>query len=342
MTRHHRLTLLLAAGCLMLSPGLAAAAGPNQLSGGSVSPGSGTTQTAFTFSVVYRSERDFAATGVVALVAGRTVALALVSGTATAGTYRGSATLPVGTWPVTFQAQATQGPDATLAGPTVVVSAPATPRPVPATPTPTPKPAAATPAPTPPPAATATVGVTAPHTAAPSPSAASVASGSARPGESASAADPSGGGASASSVAATTAPSPSEIASSSAGLGVPGVVSTSPTDPEPGDPLPWLLIVGLAIAGGVPLVAWRWRAGSADQALPVPTEAADRQPISMAARARQRQVAASSHSEDPILAAMGLGAPPPGEAPLGAPLTRSISSGPGERPEPAQRRRRAG
>jgi len=89
-------------------------------------------------------------------------------------------------------------------------------------------------------------------------------------------------------------------------------------------------------------MAGRWHASRADEAIPVPADAADRQPISLAARARQRQAAGGPHSEDPILAAMGVGAPAPSPARLDTPLDRRVRSGPGERPEPAKKPRRAG
>lgn len=339
--------LVLALCCVLLGPGLAAAAAPNQLHDGSVSPGSGTTQTIFSFSVAYSSERGFEASSVVALVAGSAVPLSLVSGTSTAGTYSGGASLPAGTWPVSFEAQATQGPTATLAGPTVVVSAPAPPQPVPAPPAPTPQPPVATPAPTPRPPAPATAAPPQAPQSAPAPAAASAApagstapAGSSRPGEPVSPDGSSAGAASASPTGAGGSPSPA--ASSAPGVAIPGTLSTSPSGDEPDGSFPWLLIIGPGAAGAVLLMARRWRGSSADEAIPVPGDAADRNPISLAARARQRQAAGGPHSEDPILAAMGVGAPPPSPARLDAPLSRRVRSGPGERPEPAKSPRRAG
>ncbi len=141
-------------GSLLLASaaGHAAAAPPNSLSNGSVSPGSGWTTTTFVFSVTYTSTTGSAAT-VVAVAGNKTVPLALVAGTSANGTFRGSASLPAGTWPVTFQATSTKGNKSTLLGPTVVVLTP-TPAPTP-TPRPTP---VATPQPTPRPTPVATPG----------------------------------------------------------------------------------------------------------------------------------------------------------------------------------------
>ena len=86
------------AGCLISSPALTAAAAPNQLAKPEVSPGIGSTTTSFSFSVSYASDKGFAATSVVAIAAGRSIALRLASGTATGGTYTGASTLPAGNW----------------------------------------------------------------------------------------------------------------------------------------------------------------------------------------------------------------------------------------------------
>ena len=132
------------------------------LSDASVTPTTGTTATVFTFSVHYTSTGSPAqpAGSVWADVAGTTVALGKVSGSAHDGTWQGTATLPAGTWPVTFNASSGD-PPAPLPGPIVTVSGPPppTPSPTPAptqpptpqpTSPPTPRPA---PQPTPPPTA---------------------------------------------------------------------------------------------------------------------------------------------------------------------------------------------
>lgn len=327
MSAIHRSAALLAICCLMLTPALAAAAAPNQLDGGSVTPGSGTTQTTFTFTVAYSSEKDFPATSVVALVAGRSVQLQLVSGSAIAGMYLGSATLAAGTWPVTFEAQAAQGPAASVGGPTIAVSAPPSP------PTPQPVPAA-TPAP-PPPVPLPNVPVTAaPQSQALQPSAipseADLTPGgsptptvSPRP-------DPSGDESESPASAGPSTTGPTE----SATPGFVGGLSSPATSDGSDSTLQWLTIIG-AGAAAVLLLIW-WRRRGEGEAIPVADTApgADPRPISLSAhaRARQRQAAQGAHSEDPILQAMGVGAGPVRFPQPDAPLSRRVSSGPGERP----------
>ena len=161
---------LVALGAVLVSP--APAMADNTLSGGDVSPGSGTTTTVFFFSVVYASTPDRVPT-IVAEVAGLTIPMALASGTAANGTYEGTRSLPAGTWSVTFRATA-QGNDPTTGGGSVIVTAAPTPQPTPAPPTPTPPPPTPAPtgAPTPPPTPTPTPlppGVTPAPTPVPTP-----------------------------------------------------------------------------------------------------------------------------------------------------------------------------
>ena len=59
-------------------------------------------------------------------------------------------------------------------------------------------------------------------------------------------------------------------------------------------------------------------------------------------RTRLPRPAGDPNTEDPILAAMGVGASASSEPNLEAPLTRSVTSGPGERAEPVKRRWRTG
>ena len=127
------------------------------LSDGSVSPTSGTTTTAFTFSVHYTStDPPRPAQGVWATVGSATVSLTKVSGTALDGTFQGTSTLPAGTWRVTFHAESAGEPPQPLLGPIVTVTAPPpTPQPTPPPPPPPPPPTASpTPVPTQPPAPT--------------------------------------------------------------------------------------------------------------------------------------------------------------------------------------------
>jgi hypothetical protein len=129
------------AAVLALPWGLVNAAAPNQLSSPTVSPTSGETTTIFSFGVHYVGR--YPATDVTVVVGPRTIVLALTSGSATDGTYAGSSQLPAGTWPVTFNAVATQANPPTINGPGVTVAGP----------TPSPKPSIA-PAPTAAPTAT--------------------------------------------------------------------------------------------------------------------------------------------------------------------------------------------
>jgi hypothetical protein len=119
------------------------------LSNGSITPGSGTTLTNFTFTVDYAGAND--ATGVTAVATSLVVTLTRVSGTAANGTWSTTRTLPQGSHSFTFQATVTGQNAPNLLGPTVLVTGP-TPVPTP-TPAPTPPPTA-TPAPTPTPRAT--------------------------------------------------------------------------------------------------------------------------------------------------------------------------------------------
>jgi hypothetical protein len=128
------------------------------LSGGAVTPGSGTTATSFDLSVHYTSSQSERAQEVWADVGGTRVDLTRVSGSPRDGTWQKSTLLPVGTFKVTFNATGVDGSQAapfTVPG-NVVVTVPPTPTPAP-TPPPTPRPtprATAAPTPTPPPGAT--------------------------------------------------------------------------------------------------------------------------------------------------------------------------------------------
>jgi hypothetical protein len=137
LMRRYALGAGLFAAALVAAPAVAAAG--NTLDAASVSPGSGTTATNFTFSVHYSSRRGLAPRSVHASAGGRTVTLSLVSGTAADGIYRGVGRLPVGSWNVLFTATVSQGKGGILAGPTIKVAPVATP-----TLAPTPRPAAVT------------------------------------------------------------------------------------------------------------------------------------------------------------------------------------------------------
>jgi hypothetical protein len=179
------LTLVTAA---LLALALATASTPvraaSLLSDGSVTPTSGTTATAFTFSVHYTSTDSPTrpAQAVWAQVDDVTVTLIKVSGSAHDGTWQGTATLPVGTWQVTFHATTSGDPQPQpLPGPVVTVAEPpptAAPAPPPPAPLPTNPPPP--PLPIPQPTAPPTIDDDPTRTQPPSSSPTPAASGSAR------------------------------------------------------------------------------------------------------------------------------------------------------------------
>jgi hypothetical protein len=143
--------LLLALAVLNLATPANAAAAAAKLTGGVVTPTTGTTATVFQFSVHFVGTATDEAVTVSASVAGQTVGLSL-SGTPRNGTWTGSSTLPVGSWPVTFTSVSSGGTNPTFGptAPVVVTAATPPPTPVPTarpTPRPTPPPATATPQP---------------------------------------------------------------------------------------------------------------------------------------------------------------------------------------------------
>ena len=140
-SRGRRRAALWIVGVVLLGFLLASAPMPARaasvLSNGSVSPGSGTTATAFSFSVDYNSSNPVRnALSVWAEAGGATIPLALVAGGNThAGTWQGSSSLPVGSWQVTFHAATSADPQPVpIDGPIVTVTLP------PPTPTPAPTP----------------------------------------------------------------------------------------------------------------------------------------------------------------------------------------------------------
>jgi hypothetical protein len=152
--------LLLALAALNLATPGSAAAAAAKLTGGTVTPTTGTTATAFQFSVHFIGSATDEAVTVSASVAGGTVPLSLFSGTVRNGTWTGSSTLPVGSWTVTYQSTSTglTNPPFELPG-QVVVTAP-TPPPTPApTPVPTARPTLVPPTATPRPATSVSPGV---------------------------------------------------------------------------------------------------------------------------------------------------------------------------------------
>ena len=141
--------LLLAVALLNLATAVSAmAAAEAKLTGGAVTPTSGTTATLFQFSVHFVGSTTDEAVTVTASVAGRTVPLTRASGTARNGTWTGSSTLPAGSWTVTYRSTSTglTNPTFTVSGQVVVTASTPPPTPAP-TPRPTPRPTA-TPGPT--------------------------------------------------------------------------------------------------------------------------------------------------------------------------------------------------
>ena len=128
--------LVLAVLAALLGAPPTASAAANSLDSAGVSPSSGTPSTTFVLRVAYQG--TFPAQRVDAVVAGDSLPMTRVSGTADAGTWQVSTTLPAGSWPVTFTATTDRGNSPVLAGGLVVVSAVATPPPA-ATPPPTPQ-----------------------------------------------------------------------------------------------------------------------------------------------------------------------------------------------------------
>ena len=104
MPRRRPLLCLAMLAALVMAPSSMSAAAPSALRNASVSPGSGDTATVFVLEVRYRAPASDPAAAVTASVAGITIPLTLISGSATDGTWQASSLLPAGTWSVTFQA----------------------------------------------------------------------------------------------------------------------------------------------------------------------------------------------------------------------------------------------
>ena len=113
--------LVLAFVAALLGAPSAASAAPNAIVPLPTTPATGTTATTFTLTATF--EGRFGATALTVDVAGRSVPMSLVLGTAALGTWSASTTLPAGTWHPTFSAAVAQGnvPSATGA-PIVVVT----------------------------------------------------------------------------------------------------------------------------------------------------------------------------------------------------------------------------
>ena len=317
------LSALLAAACLAAAiPASASAVAPNQLFKPRVSPGGGSTSTVFTFAVDYASDKGFAATSVVALVAGRSVVLGLASGTSTGGTYAATSTLPAGNWSVTFEAQPTQGPSPSVAGPTVAVTAP-----IPAAPPPPAQPAPPPPTPAPP-----ATGPEAPAaTLAPVPQPATMPTIPAAP--SSGAASPTTRQRDASPREAPDSSRPMGSSASGPPGGAGTVDPTTTTRPDAGVLPSWLMvtIAAVALVPGFLLIAARRGRDSEEQPHVATGEPLHDPAVSLAARG-SRRTTQLNHTEDPILAAMGIGGQDQ-PSQVVTPMSRRVRSGRGERLE---------
>ncbi|HEX5396431.1 MAG TPA: hypothetical protein VFX74_04985 [Candidatus Limnocylindria bacterium] len=366
MTRPWRAGILIAFFAALLgAPSAVLGAPSNQLSSPTVSATSGSTSTLFTFAVRYISSHN-AAGSVTVSVAGETLAMARVAGTATNGRYQASASLPAGTWIPTFEAHPSNGPRPSMSGPQVHVGAPATPRPsllptlsLPPTPSPLDgpppsgevMPAGDAPAPTavviPQPSAGDTVG--APLDDAPDPVGATAASthehvdatadpakATSRGGGSAAApVDPASESAASASPELAASPSSGDQRSPAPGL--------SPA-PFTGSDSPWT-VLALAVFGvstlGILAIAWvllgrRRRAGG--EPLPATWRAArDTAATTEELLGRAARRSRLDPSDDPIIAAMGL-RPPTDATPRYS--AGQVDQGPGERPLRETKRRR--
>jgi hypothetical protein len=120
MSPRRAVTVLAMLAALVMAPSSLFAAAPNELRSPAITPLAGTTATLFELSVGYSG--DDPANAVTATVAGKTVALRLSSGSSRDGTWTEGTLLPVGSWMVTFRANASQGrdPKPLIFGPIIV------------------------------------------------------------------------------------------------------------------------------------------------------------------------------------------------------------------------------
>lgn len=372
MTRAWRAGILIAFFAALLgAPCAVLAAPPNQLSAATVSPTSGSTITMFTFGVRYTSSTE-AAGAVTVSVAGVTLPMPRVSGSATDGTYRVSSLLPAGSWVPTFEAYPLKGPHPTITGPQIHVGAlapsspsllpspslvdadpagPATAAPAddPATPTGVAEPQPTTPA-----------SASSPPDEAPGSSGepAAATQGQVEPTAGPAKAAPGGGGA---APAAPVAPAPGTTASGSPDSAA-SPSSGTRRSPEPGQAAPPLIgsdsawtALALGVFGvatlGILAIAWmllgRRRRGG-DNRPPLAAGAVPRggtkersgtpdTPTTEQLLGRAARRSRLDPSDDPIVAAMGL--------PQRADATPryaagQVSRGPGERPMTGVKRRR--
>jgi hypothetical protein len=112
---------------LAMAPPAVSAAPPNKLSSPTASPVSGEPVNTFALSVHYASATGDPATSATATLANLSVPLVLAAGSAIDGTWRAVASLPPGSWIVTFEATTLGGaPPATVSCGVMVDGAPST------------------------------------------------------------------------------------------------------------------------------------------------------------------------------------------------------------------------
>lgn len=126
--------IVLAIVAALLGPPRSASAASNTLTPLAATPGSGTVTTVFTLRAAYDGRFD--ALAITAGVAGRTLPMALASGTPASGTWSVTTLLPAGSWTVTYRATTAQGSAPIATGSSLSVAGIVT-----ATPAPTPPPA---------------------------------------------------------------------------------------------------------------------------------------------------------------------------------------------------------
>jgi hypothetical protein len=121
MPGRRSILVLATMAALLVAPSSVLAAQPNELRAPAINPRSGSTLTPFELSVQYRSSAGNPAQSVTASLAGLTVPLSLVSGTAVKGTWTRALLLPSGSWTVSFHATVASGPQPTVSAGTVTV-----------------------------------------------------------------------------------------------------------------------------------------------------------------------------------------------------------------------------
>lgn len=284
------LLLLLGSTPVAGAPSCNAKSHTASLSGGGVTPGTGTTSTTFRFSVTYTDNSGCTPLVRLSVVGAGTFAMHLGKGS----TYIADVVLPAGSYRYSFSAESGSGPgylvvSLSKVSPSQVVVLAPTPSPTAtptATPPPTPKPTAA-PTVAPPPPASATAAVTPVVTPTPPATARATATAGQTPAVTATG---TATGTAAPTASASAAPSNRRTPRPTSTPAAAGVV---PDDAGSGrGPQPWLLAWTLGTAGGVILfflLARRWTGAEAAAEPPAApmTPAAAAEPPAPAVRQRE-------------------------------------------------------